>query len=103
MKKPMIALLFVGLSANSYAGQVIYKTLYVTHSIVLGVGRTSEAAKKDAASAIPSGYTRDSTNAPVIDCTVSDEMLRITNGDRCDVAIPGNLYRMIIPIAERTI
>ena len=99
----MIALFFVGLSTDSYAGQVIYKTLYVTNSIVLGIGRTSEAAEKDAVSAIPFGYTRDSANAPVIDCTISDEMLRITNGDRCDVAIPGNLYRLIIPIAEQTI
>lgn len=101
MGKILSIIAFIVSCGDSYAGQVIYKNMYVSKTIVQGLGQTNEAAEKDAVGAIPASYVRDPENAPMIECTVSEEMLKITNGEQCDIAIHKNLYRLTIPIVER--
>lgn len=98
MKNLIFSLFIFGVAIHTYAGQVIYKTMYVTNTIVQGVGQTHEAAEKDAISAVPAGYVRDQSNGPVIECTVSEEMLRQTDGEWCDTTLEGNYFRLTVPI-----
>ena len=70
-------LFFFGSAAQ--AAQVIYKNMYAAHNLVQGRGKTRDLAKKDAESAIPSGFVADPGNSPTFQCRIAGTIA----GDKC--------------------
>jgi len=80
------------------AGQIVFETMYVAHTVVQGTGSSYTEAENDALEALPKGYIKDPGNSPAVECTVSEDMLRKTNGEKCDTSIAHNLFRVTIPL-----
>ena len=98
MKKITCFFMILAASTHAFSGQIVYKTMYVTNTIVQGTGQTYEAAVKDAIATIPIGYQQDLASGQVIECTISEDMLRASSGEKCDTSIGGNQFRITIPI-----
>ena len=95
------ALLTALVSTTALGGQVVYQSLYVAHTLVQGTGKTYGDAEKDALAAVPKFFQRDPRNSQSLECTISEILLLATNGEKCDTSIPGNLFRVTIPIIDR--
>ena len=59
MKKIVPALLMLVNVSPAFAGQIVYKNMYAKHTLIQGVGLTTEEAKKDAFSALPAGDQKE--------------------------------------------
>lgn len=66
--KTISLFLFVFLSSNVFAGQIVYQNLYGQHTLVQGQGKSKAAAESDAIKFIPKGYQKDPNNSPTVNC-----------------------------------
>ena len=97
-----LKLSFIGILmavSTSYAGNVVFHTMYLTHDLVQGEGSSLNAAESDAKSAIPANCSPDSlNNSAVNECTKITKYDAESKRIRCDLNISGNFYRTTIPI-----
>jgi hypothetical protein len=95
----MIKLFVLLFSLNSQAGLFVSKSLYVDTYLVIGNGKTLEAAKKDAMSAIPKAtkylYYEANTNwsSPALQCV---DNLVWSEKDECG----GGLVQYELPLKK---
>jgi hypothetical protein len=96
-------LVLCALAPAGHAGQLMFPNMYFKYTLVQGVGASADEAVKDAESAIPADYQRGLKTGfgQTIGCTVNDAELIRSDGDNCDVRIPGNLVMITFPIVRR--
>lgn len=104
MKNTMPIFFFLFMSVSSaFAGQIVYKNMYAKHTLLQGVGATTDDAKKDALTALPSEnekgkWMADPKNSPEIECSLS----KTPKAGKCNSGIVGDELRITIPIVFQT-
>jgi hypothetical protein len=102
--RPVIAIsaLYLALAAPAAAaGQMVRSTIYVPHDVAQGEGLTHAQALADARAAVPVDCAEDPKNTSVYECTESNEYFARTGIMECDTGVPGNRYRVTLPLVCR--